>query len=388
MKQNYFILSALCALPFSAAYAETYGTSDFAAGQPVSGDDITISSGTVIHNVNKVGVYAEPLIQVEDGGTLNVEPGVKVDMIVSDEDAGLISLGEGAEATITGPFTAETVQANGSGGVVYMGEGSKLTLRTENAGDRIEMNGNEEDVPANKLGTPGKGYPNDIYMEKDALLTVDTAEGSVIVLGSGVESADTATLFKVGSGTLELGDTSFFDAGAIVVKEGMLRLLQEELTAASVEVQTGAALNIERASSIVQAESVVFNGQLNFVYSSVWENNVDGLAALTLASDTVSLGETSSVSLTLPDSVLESLAEGGEFFAYLIDVNGLPQTLSASLEQLLESLTVLNVQGQAVSGVTVSEEKGRITVVAIPEPATATLSLLALAALCARRRRA
>lgn len=386
MKPVRSLFAALCcSLPLCVAHAATYGTADFADAEPVVGDDITIAAGTELKDLNKIGKPTETLIQVDAGGSLVVEPGLTVEKIIATEDGGLIYLGEGAEALISGPASINTVQSTGSGGVVYMAADSKLTLRTENAGERIEISGNEEEVPGDKIGQIGKGYPNDIYMEEGAELVAVTAAGSVIVLEGGLEAEGEATLTKTGAGTLAVGDTSFFDGSHIAVKDGNLLVLQDSLWACDVAVDSDAAITFNVRESSVYADSFVLDGTLHLIYSPLWEEGV-GTAALTLSSADITVGETAGIALTLTEDVLNTIAEGGSFSAWLVDTSGMDASTAGAVQLLLAHMTVLNEQGDEVKGMVVTADKGRVMIT--PEPATATLSLLALSALCLRRRRA
>lgn len=369
MKATYFLLaSAILASPsFSASEPET------------GGKTITIPAGTVIKDTGKI--EENSLFEVDDEGTLIAQPGLTVEKIKSTADGGAICLGEGAEATITGPATISEVKAVGSGGAVYMGANSKLTLSTKNAGEVIKMSDNEEDYNLKSEA----GNPNDVYMEDGAELEADVAAGSQIILAGGVESVDTATLTKKGAGTLALGNTSWYESGDIIVEEGKLLLLEQELSANELTVQDGASIAFELAGSIVQTETLTLNGSLQFVYSSRWEEEADKLAALTLNAGAITIGETACVMLTLTDDVIQSIADGATFETRLIDTSNMNDGLTVTVQNLLTDMTVLNEQGEQVRGLYVRAEKGYVYIT--PEPATATLSLLGLSALCLRRRR-
>lgn len=378
MKPVRSLFAALCcSLPLCVAHAETW-----------VGDDLTIDAGTVIETGGK---KTDTLIQVADGGKLVVEAGLVAENLATDGDGGLIRLGEGAEAEIHGSASILNAQATGLGGVVYMAEESKLTLITENAGEYIRMQGLES---VTTLGSNGKGDSNDIYMADGAVLVVNTAADSVVVLEGGLETPgdEQTTLTKLGAGTLQVGDLGFFDGGDIVVKEGNLLFLQDSAVVRSLSVQSDAAITFNlRGSSVEALEntfSITLDGAMNFVYCDQWEDeSKKGMAVLTLSAQSISVGETASISLTLTKDALDKIADGGAIETWLVDTSNMTADVAEAVQFLLAQMTVLNEDGEVVRAAAVTADiTGRVVIT--PEPATATLSLLALSALCLRRRRA
>ena len=276
--------------------------------------------------------------------------------------------------TNTGTLTANTVNVN-SGSLKMDGNG-KLTAGTVNAagvtmtgevllskgaisteGDTVTNTGtlNAGQIVVNSGVFVNKGVIDALETQQDAalmLLAGETEEYGLVINGGKVENF----------GTYEK---------SILVNGGTLTL-EDKSKVASVTVDSGTVL-VTGDSTL---DSLTLNGDstLNITYG----------ASITLTDqDAFSLSENATIMVTVSQDMLENL-DGLEFELFTHDVANLASAnivFTDGDQDTSNDVTDVTISLGGTSG------SIKVEIQAIPEPTTATLSLLALCGLAARRRR-
>lgn len=339
------------------------------------------------------GVGTKAVLNITDGGKMNVLNNQQFNVSSSSSlvgnDSEIHISGQGSQLNLGtyglfGYFSKDTAStsqmtiADGgelNGTYLYLGSsnktGSKHTL---------------------SLNTGGSVHAKQLYMYSGSSLTVDSS--SLVNLTSGVVVFSGATLENHGtldtltevegvlSGAGVFGQTILYTDGKIVV---------------------GHSPGLQR-----------YNGDLTLYSGSTVEFSVDDLLAAQAAdADTAGWGTGaysvinmqdhnllpgSTWAITLGTTALSQLDDEGVFELELVqNIGNAAGYTDAVLSLLLDRTIFTGVGGEAVSGEenllrgAHYEMRGNNLVLTnverVPEPATATLSLLALAGLCARRRR-
>ena len=358
---------------------------------------ITQSGGGVI---NLSGDYTSALFNVtQTAGTLNIG--------TTDKDGNVLT---------TGNMAANSVSIGGKLNVV---EGASLnanTITVNNSGslnvDELSVAGtltNNGTVQATGTVTATGTVDNNKNMEVQNLVinsgTTTNAEGATLTAGS-ITVNEGATLINYGTissanGSMMLAEgddiAAMNDATANLITIAGGKMEQYGVTTDNILVQNGGTLTL--APTVVDGNQV--SASVGAVTLETGANMViSGNAqtgALTLEGGTITFVEGATLSSTsatgldkveitvnLSDAALEDLKAGKGYAGVLFTVAG---DNSAALNG-----TSINFQSQNAGSYETTvkqDEKGNVTIGAlVPEPTTATLSLLALAALAARRRRA
>ena len=263
--------------------------------------------------------------------------------IEQKENGGTIVLAAGTE------ITASEVKLNSATGTMYVEQGAKLNANTITINGGTLVNGYVEPVATLDV----EGDINSLSDTMSMLSTVETGgiKGNVVVnSGEYIEYGNLE-----GSLTIEQGGqvTLNEDAnvGDIVVKGGKLAIAGDATTG-SISIN-GGTIEFDSSTQLTLVENATIS-------------IADGVKVVVKmsAEDLVKLNNGEDVSITLFDSATSTL----EFDNTLITFTDGEQSVDKT--------------------VTGSATGGAVTVTgSIPEPTTATLSLLALAALAARRRR-
>lgn len=201
---------------------------------------------------------------------------------------------------------------------------------------------------------------------------LDATESAALSIGSG------ATLTN--SGKIELGVE--MDGGTFTMADGAVA---GGLTATSGTIYLNGSVTFTGAVQLgtVASELALFSGETEALTVYIAKDSTIVLddSLLTVDGTQFVVGDDTQIIVDLGNV---AYVEGTQLFTLQGKDGALLTSTAASLE---DNLTVTWNDGgnkQTASGATVS---GSIATVVVPEPATATLSLLALAGLCARRRR-
>lgn len=282
-----------------------------------------------------------------------------------------------------------TIHADGTEGLIsatIRARGCTVTFETENE-ELLTVTGKI----TNNLGTGNiaKTGNGTLVLSGDNTHKNTTIEaGEVIVkhahaLGEGAVTVKSGATLTIDSGIVAAGYSSVnFESGANAVINGSLALAESNTTLASVTLGEGAVLTlgtVESHAAALTTSAMTVNGDstinadLVIADGSIVTFN-DGAVTL---NGTLTIGEGSTIALGT--AYHDALEANGQVLVF----KGVTNQIDASI---LESIVVT---GDFVSGhlLSVAAGDGTYNIYATPEPATATLSLLALAGLMARRKR-
>ncbi len=332
-----------------------------------------------------------------DGATLTVDGGGSY--AGSFDNVNLTKKGAEATLTLTADTLTNEVSVKGgtlslTAGTLTWGEGASVTVHSGN-GAKLEMGANrgiKVTAHAPAVSTFAAGDANAATVTGSSISNADitltsaddhisqTVSDSGIINNSGAKQT-----VQVGAGVAEV----FANTGDIDLLTGDAGTL----TATKVHIGSGRTVGVYQGTTDTLGDMASLElGDLVTDGTATLNAKVTSLDALTLGG-VLTMGSGSSLALSgatirLSDAFATSLAtslEGGAESVTLIE--GIP---GLSYEGAI--LNTGNLSGDyAYSLVTVTGDGGTeslvITAKLVPEPATATLSLLALAALAARRRR-
>lgn len=345
-------------------------------------------------------------LNVSNGNTVNVEGGVRIE-VTSDK---------GIYKRAGGDSTLNLAEA---------------TLAATSTDWELKNNINYVNLTSADKGTT-------FDAAADRTITVSKAMGGVGALvktGEGKLSLNAANSFSGGvtvkEGTLEMKNASALGSGSLTMEGGTLEVAQgvkASATAAadkdfkgSISVGANGALDVLHLSDTATAELVNLNLDTNAVFGVYTSElaNEENVAAIAVSGTlTASAGSTLNADLVMQSGSTLHLAEGAALTmgcsvtlenGTKLELGGNPLDGPVSLYKDVESLTlgdttytyeqmgwydaagiITSLNGEALSGdYVIGYWNGTVSFAekSVPEPATATLSLLALAALAARRKR-
>lgn len=345
-------------------------------------------------------------LNVSNGNTVNVEGGVRIE-VTSDKG---IYKRDGGDSTLNL---------------------ADATLAAKSTDWELKNNINYVNLTSADKGTT-------FDAAADRTITISKAmggAGALVKTGEGKLSLNAANSFSGGvtvkEGTLEMKNASALGSGSLTMEGGTLEVAQgvkASATAAadkdfkgSISVGANGALDVLHLSDTATAGLVNLNLDTNAVfgvYTSVLASE-ENVAALSVSGTlTASAGSTLNADLVMQSGSTLHLAEGAALTmgcsvtlenGTKLELGGNPLDGPVSLYNDVESLTlgdttytyeqmgwydaagiITSLNGEALSGdYVIGYWNGTVSFAekSVPEPATATLSLLALAALAARRRR-
>ena len=330
-------------------------------------------SGNIVLNGEYKGVTFD-ITQEDKGGVLNINGDLKTD-VVKQNGAGSIVAASNKTLSANNVYAGtvnETLDADGNvtsrdasveiSGNVTLTDGT-LKTETSQAGDVTVTN--DASLKTDKITVSGDTFVN---------------KGVIVALSS---QADAARMMLSGSD----------DASDIIVVEGG-KYVEYVTCEKSILVQEGGTLTLLDGSNVadVTLESGTINvtgaatvGSLTLNDTNSINFNFNGEVAPSIvltSGDALDLSSTT-IKVTVSTEMLENLA-GQDF-----------ELFGGNVENITNA-TYIFTDGDAdtsndkIADVSLGSTSGSIkveNVQSIPEPATATLSLLALAGLCARRRR-
>ncbi|MDO4527733.1 MAG: hypothetical protein Q4C03_02980 [bacterium] len=211
-----------------------------------------------------------------------------------------------------------------------------------------------------------------------------TSAVSTFNLRSVVETTD-GVLLKTGEGTDVFEGTEVtanmldVDAGNLVFRE------DANLTAAAGNLASGATLTLSGVTANVTDMTLESGSTLAVQSPSVINGTWDIQGDVTLV---MALGTSVDTPMLDIQGTLK-LADSATLTLVLTGVESLPEGTQVSLFNFTQEESTIDMGRIKVSGGELAYQNGSLSFTAhsIPEPTTATLSLLALAGLCARRRR-
>ncbi len=227
---------------------------------------------------------------------------------------------------------------------------------------------------------------NESHIARASTSTATQCEIQNVILGdgkiysTGIQIWDTTTvsdispnigiILKESDDVLTLRDAAYLDvdstlsAGQLVFDGGTL------------ELKAGTILTIDTSQGL---EIVINNDQ----YSQSADGTQTAQATLLAVAEASSTSE----QITIDISDLIFTEDGAEDISIaILDEQGNSLTGDAALDALSQNLKVVDAEGNEIKDFTLTDNNNLITN-AVPEPSSVTLSLIALAGICARRRR-
>ncbi|MBR4310251.1 MAG: PEP-CTERM sorting domain-containing protein, partial [Akkermansia sp.] len=354
----------------------------------IEDSSITQSGGGEINLGGEYKGVTFDITQEDKGGTLNINGNLAAD-VVKQDGAGSIVAASGKTLSANSVYAGtvnETLDADGNvtsrdasveiSGDVTSGKvtltGGTLKTETSEAGDVTVTNtGNLSvgQIVVNEGTFINERNGNINYTAPSALLALGSDEDNAQILLSG--TANTSDVVVAGGEFVNIGNV-----GNVLVEEGGTLTMENQSSAGSI-VMDGGRINVTGESSV---GSLTLNGENNVIN---FDFNGEVAPSIVLTSgDALDLSSTT-IKVTVSTEMLENLA-GQDF-----------ELFGGNVENITNA-TYIFTDGDAdtsndkIADVILGSTSGSIKVeatVAIPEPTTATLSLLALAGLCARRRR-
>ena len=286
----------------------------------------------------------------------------------------------------------DTATVMAGNNIAFNGGKTEVTNATLSAGNQVVISG----------GAGASTYSSRTTIDYDFTMTGGRmeAENGLIVKDNAKASISQAELVLGGTSSVEAGSTLSLaeltvNPGAKIVNYGTLSLDDVVMTNATVTnvgtMTVTGALTMDNATlnysgTTYQMTDGVLAGD------AAGAIGLDGNGALTLGS--TSADAIHSVSFVVDAALLADTFATGKEFSFVLFTNATDADLAFVNQYLAETEFHVGVANSSwntiVSNMTVSQVGSNIVVnatVMVPEPTTATLSLLALAGLAARRRR-
>ena len=387
--------------------------------------------------------YSNDVNLTGNGGAYAVQSGTSM---VVDEDCtytglaaadgyagGAIYVGENASLELKGTHTfdnnvmnAEAVNGSWRGDFndVYLDNGATLTLNAEEDGDVISLGSGlrsavgETSVVkkgAGKLIFGERGHNEDmnanLHVESGTVEMLSDVYTTSVRVDAGasifLDSPDVEELIVLRVGTSDMEEIGFTSGGDGITLSGLV------VSAAGISSVSAEKGSISGATVDVCAESRLSVDSITLSDSEIWvdsdldlsnismdaDSRIDSAAEAVLSGDNylelaglesaqlwgVTLADGATLSISLAESLLAD--QDPENFSIMLEGLTLAENASVTLNVQVEGSADFSV---VMSGYTPGDSGLVIslaTAPAVPEPTTATLSLLALAGLLARRRR-
>ncbi len=288
---------------------------------------VTATTGSINLNGQYLGATFN-IAQSAENGTINLNGSMAVDEVA--QTAGTINVAKNAS------MSADSVSV---GGVFEVKDGGTLTAGsiTVTEGGKLVNNGTISGASA-------------------AMLTADDDSMLIVIAGGSMENygqTDKAILVQDG-GVLTLGDGA--SVGAVTMEQGG---------------------DISISGTAVTGALTLTGGTITFTEGALLEIT-DGM--------NVTITDAVTIEVKLSDAALENVMNGGYYDLFKVS-EGDTSAVTTVLNGATVSFVSTSNADNRVDAV-VQQDGGSVKIeTLVPEPTTATLSLLALAALAARRRR-
>lgn len=295
-----------------------------------------------------------------------------------DGNGGAQIVSAGTSIAVDSPTYSE-YHVSGKGGVFYVENGAELNLT-----GAIDFNENYQDETIEDGSYAGTGIYSDVYLEDGAKLNI-----SAQISGDGNMQVDTeaGVYWQIEGGVLNgVSMTSDSFSGSVADSFVSIEILDYSatpaLTLANVTLENSfvlvdPAVSVAASGLTLDAWSSLNSLGGNILLGGSNAITLEGLKSLQL--DGVTLGDGAALALTLTGEQLGEVTGA----PVTVEFTGLSLEGEADFTVTCEGVDALQVSGYSVTDIGVSVTLSTV----VPEPTTATLSLLALAALAARRRR-
>lgn len=346
-----------------------------------------------------------------NGKTLNITDGVTAEVSIASGLAAGVLQNTTVNVLAGGTFKASGHDSLGWGGghtdkIVLTGEDGKYATFLNNedgAGSNtlvtdIVMNGHAK-VTGTKINTFGgtitasntdNVFDSELQIRNNVTITVNK-DGELTLAGklnNDQSSSGTNRITKAGAGTLIVSSTDYSDynaaSGGWNINAGTLKVAQNAgVGVVGVTVASGATLDVASGGHVGNA--------LNLSAGSTLKLTTGGLV---LDNGSLTLGTGLTLNISTGDEMLLSALGLDDSYSYTL-ASGVSSITSGDwTEKVLASdyFSAITVNNEALSldnaWLYYDSTAQTLTLASVPEPTTATLSLLALGALALRRRRA
>lgn len=387
---------------FSAGALSMDGTkTSLKVGGNLTASSITLSSGWSEGHAS-VTVQGEThvnnQVQLNEVNVMTLNGKLTVGTSVSLGSSSSLALSKAAGSTVGSYIAMEanssisltqgtvlTVTNTGNSGGVWMKANSAITLDSTSSltsGNLTVTGGSMKNLDSIKEAHFGGGNGNRHVTLTGSTLTIggDATTVDDYILDGGLLKVETGTATTVEASLSATTSLSVSDSTSVKFAEGnknigVLTLGSGATVTLGSESNhaytlTTSGLVVSGASGKVNADLVVSSGTMDFTAGH----------ALTMGCG-VTIGNDVVVKL---DSTMIDAIMGGQYFDIIEGVDASAVTLG---NVSFESNDNRDLTGLGLALQTIDAGNGKVNIRVAPEPATATLSLLALAGLCARRRR-
>ena len=378
-------------------------------------------SGNVTVDANDIIMTGEPLKYDAGDAFEGMEEAELLNKLAAEGSANIVAGGatltatdsiqmEGMANFVVGTELTDVVEAFMERDFDSLGQGAtQRTKLTAETGD-VSITGNmnvllNADVVAkggNVSINGGSGLDNNSIIN-NSVLTAEQGQvtfADTVVTGSG-SSASAATGMTLANASVMLDDVTLFGGETTIAADSLLAVTDSFVSfGGEIENMGTLSLNdvaLSGGSDLVNGGIIEIDGDLSldsakltFVVNSLTDN----ATAITLGSEANILGGSVDVTFVIEGDKVASALYNFQEFSFVLFENASDEdfvNLRDALAGNDVSFTLNNSDWNAyTNGVELKHEDGNIVItgsVMVPEPTTATLSLLALAALAARRRR-
>ncbi len=379
-------------------------------------------SGNVTVDANDIIMKGEPLKYDAGDAFEGMEEAELLNKLAAEGSANIVAGGatltatdsiqmEGMANFVVGTELTDVVEAFMERDFDSLGQGATQTTKlTAETGD-VSITGNmnvllNADVVAkggNVSINGGSGLDNNSIIN-NSVLTAEQGQvtfADTVVTGSG-SSASAATGMTLANATVMLDDVTLFGGETTIAADSLLAVTDSFVSfGGEIENMGTLSLNdvaLSGGSDLVNGGVIEIDGDLSldsakltFVVNSLTDNET----AITLGGEANILdGGSVDVTFVIEGDKVASALYNYQEFSFVLFENASDEdfiNLRDALAGNDVSFTLNNSDWNAyTNGVELKHEGGNIVItgsVMVPEPTTATLSLLALAALAARRRR-
>lgn len=351
------------------------------------------SDPTAAYEYLRLGKSTTTIKQTGDG-TLNVEGKIifgssgsdNMKLMVEQTGNGSISLDNGVMFTTKNAASASLIDQQADGKISLGGDYTSATFNISQSGSgTITLrNGaavNADTVTLTNTNVTDTSKPQGgLVIEKGATLTAD----SISIDGGKLENRGTvkgdihigtvATTFSLLARDVEVTTGQVVNSGTIegaITMSGGALVLEDGSSVAGLSA-TGGEIQVE--GNVTMTDDLVLDGDADLIFE-------DSTATIDLGEHQLDL-KGGNIAVTLTDEELANLAN--------VNIALFTGAEENAVDWGSQEVSILNTSGQQTNKAVLNftgNANGDVTITVVPEPATTTLSLLALIALASRRRR-
>ncbi len=311
-------------------------------------------------------------------------------------DSSTITVGNDITVTVSTDVSASDGLSVAEGSTVKVDENGSIK-------DTSITLGADATLDAGVITVTGQDATVDGTVKKDALHNVDISGASIVVGGASAvpagSSALTLGLGIRGDNTTSYSQNASMDGGSLKNATNVAINNSAQLTMTNVVIGADTTFNIESGSSLNLADGNVLYASASSNLS-ITPNDGTSINTYTIttfsnltAGTNVTIDGSLALVLSLDQAAFDAIANywaGGDLFEIVLD--GVDESSNVTESDITVYIKNTDGDGSYVlsaadgGGISYDSTTGKL-VVTIPEPSTATLSILALAGLLARRRR-